>query len=297
MNSQWAVEVVATNDLARIQQEQNSLEQPKGRHSSLIQNSVVEGRVPVEIISKPLKECPMITGIWVPGRPAGNEGMCGPKREPLKAYSISRSTEPKVSGRPKRPGLDRVWRSAITVLIALFLSSGSQGAEQTAEISTRAGLIIWPEPKPVSEVTFVDGEGKPHRLADFKGKVVLLNVWATWCGPCRQEMPTLDRLQAKLGGSDFQVLALSIDQDGVQVVRDFYREIGIQHLKLYIDDSAQAIQCLDVFGLPATLVLDRQGREVGRKLGAAEWDSPEVIEYLQEVIASAPEEVADDESK
>ncbi len=190
-------------------------------------------------------------------------------------------------GRFKRSGLDWVWRLTIAGLLALFPQAGSQGAEQTAEISTRAGLIIWPEPKPVPEVNFVDGEGKPHRLADFKGKVVLLNVWATWCGPCRQEMPTLDRLQAQLGGADFQVLALSIDQDGVQAVRDFYREIGIQHLKLYIDDSAQTIQRLDVFGLPVTLLLDRQGRELGRKLGAAEWDSPEVIEYVREVIAAA----------
>ncbi|UVJ41976.1 TlpA family protein disulfide reductase [Pseudomonas sp. LS1212] len=100
-------------------------------------------------------------------------------------------------------------------------------------------------------------------------------------------MPTLDRLQAQLGGADFQVLALSIDDAGTEVVRDFYREIGIQHLKLYIDNSGQAIQTLNAFGLPITLLLDRQGREVGRKLGAAEWDSPEVIEYLREVIASA----------
>ncbi|WP_305956020.1 TlpA disulfide reductase family protein [Pseudomonas sp. 2FG] len=170
--------------------------------------------------------------------------------------------------------------------MALVLQAGSQGAEQAAEPSTRAGLMIWPQSMPVPEVKFVDGEGTPHTLADFKGKVVLLNVWATWCAPCRQEMPTLDRLQAQLGGADFQVLALATDQDGPQVVRDFYREIGIQHLELYIDDSARAISSLNAFGLPITLLLDRQGREVGRKLGAAEWDSPEVIEYLREVIAS-----------
>ncbi|RJG14226.1 TlpA family protein disulfide reductase [Pseudomonas cavernicola] len=190
-------------------------------------------------------------------------------------------------GHFKRLDLTWILRLVITGLITLVLQAGSQGAEQAAETSTRAGLTIWPEPKPVPEVKFVDGEGSPHTLTDFKGKVVLLNVWATWCGPCRQEMPTLDRLQAQLGGADFQVLALSIDDAGTEVVRDFYREIGIQHLKLYIDDSAQAIQSLNAFGLPITLLLDRQGREVGRKLGAAEWDSPEVIEYLREVIASA----------
>ncbi|MBT8764799.1 TlpA family protein disulfide reductase [Pseudomonas sp. DB1] len=138
----------------------------------------------------------------------------------------------------------------------------------------------------MEDVRFVDGEGKPRSLADFRGKVVLLNLWATWCVPCRQEMPTLDRLQAKLGGNDFQVVALSLDQGGLQVVQDFYREIGIQHLQIYLDEQMQTIQSLGAFGLPVTLLLDREGRELGRKAGAAEWDSPEVIEFVQEVMAS-----------
>nr|WP_280284376.1 TlpA disulfide reductase family protein [Pseudomonas sp. BN415] len=149
-------------------------------------------------------------------------------------------------------------------------------------------MLIWPEPRPVEDVRFVDGEGKPRSLADFRGKVVLLNLWATWCAPCRQEMPTLDRLQAKLGGNDFQVVALSLDQDGVLVVRDFYREIGIQHLQIFVDEQMQAIQSLSAFGLPVTLLLDREGREISRKAGEAEWDRPEVIEYVQSVIASTP---------
>ncbi|AYC35105.1 TlpA family protein disulfide reductase [Pseudomonas cavernae] len=168
------------------------------------------------------------------------------------------------------------------LLVLALLSAG-----QATETNTRAGLTIWPEPRPVPEVQFVDGEGKPHTLADFKGKVVLLNLWATWCVPCRKEMPTLDRLQAQLGGPDFQVLALSIDLDGLQVVRDFYKEVGIQHLGIYIDESASAISSLGAFGLPATLLLDRQGRELGRKLGEATWDSPEVVAYLREVIATS----------
>ncbi|MCY1304542.1 Thiol:disulfide interchange protein TlpA [compost metagenome] len=101
-------------------------------------------------------------------------------------------------------------------------------------------------------------------------------------------MPTLDRLQAKLGGNDFQVVALSLDQGGLQVVRDFYREIGIRHLQIYLDEQMQTIQSLGAFGLPVTLLLDREGRELGRKAGAAEWDSPEVIEFVQEVIATTP---------
>ena len=189
--------------------------------------------------------------------------------------------------RSKRTNPVWLWRLVTSTLLALALQVGSQAVEQAADAGAPAGMTIWPEPKPVAKVDFVDGQGRSRTLADFTGKVVLLNVWATWCGPCREEMPTLDRLQAQLGGPDFQVLALSVDHAGAQVVRDFYREIGIQHLELYIDDSARANRILNAFGLPVTLLLDRQGRELGRKLGAAEWDSPELIEYLREVIASS----------
>jgi len=189
--------------------------------------------------------------------------------------------------RYKRTNLVWLWRLMTSTLLTLALQVGSQAVEQAADIGAPAGMTIWPEPKPVAAVEFVDGQGRPRTLADFTGKRVLLNVWATWCGPCREEMPTLDRLQAQLGGPDFQVLARAVDLDGAQVVRDFYREIGIQHLELYIDDSARANRSLNAFGLPITLLLDRQGRELGRKLGAAEWDSPELIEYLRKVIASS----------
>jgi len=140
-------------------------------------------------------------------------------------------------------------------------------------------------PKPVPALEFVDAKGQKRTLADFRGKVVLLNVWATWCEPCRQEMPALDRLQAELGGRDFQVLALSVDQQGPEVARRFFREIGIKSLDFYIDPTARAAFRLDAPGLPVSLLLDREGREVGRKLGAAQWDSPEVIEDLRRRIA------------
>lgn len=183
-------------------------------------------------------------------------------------------------------GTRGLWRLAAAGLLALVVQACSS-AEQTSSTTTTpppAGFAVWDQPKPVPEVSFVDGAGQPRSLADFEGKVVLLNLWATWCGPCREEMPSLDRLQAQLGSPDFEVVALSLDQAGEQVVRDFYREIGIQHLALYIDQTAQAGAALNALGIPTTLLLDRQGREVGRKLGAAEWDSPEVVAYLSEVI-------------
>ena len=142
-------------------------------------------------------------------------------------------------------------------------------------------LIPFPKPRPLADVAFQDGAGHKLALTDFKGKVVLLNVWATWCSPCRKEMPTLDRLQAKLGGKDFEVVALSIDRDGPDVVRKFFQEIGVRNLALYIDPTMEAQSKLQLVGVPTTLLINRDGREVTRYTGAAEWDQPEVIETIK----------------
>jgi thiol-disulfide isomerase/thioredoxin len=141
-------------------------------------------------------------------------------------------------------------------------------------------------PKPLPELRFNDADGKEHTLADFRGKVVLLNIWATWCEPCREEMPALDRLQAKLGGERFQVLALSVDQQGPATARKFYAQVGIKALALYIDPTAKAAFTVDAAGLPASLLVDRQGREIGRHLGAVRWDEPEVVQRLRRAIAA-----------
>ena len=141
-------------------------------------------------------------------------------------------------------------------------------------------------PKAIPELRFVDATGRPQTLADFRGKVVLLNVWATWCEPCREEMPTLDRLQARLGGDRFQVVALSVDQQGATIARKFYDEFAIKALSLYIDPTAKAAFVLNAPGLPVTLLIDRNGREIGRHLGAVKWDSPQVMERLQQAMTA-----------
>jgi thiol-disulfide isomerase/thioredoxin len=155
--------------------------------------------------------------------------------------------------------------------------------------SAQSGLRIHDAPRALPEVQFTDGDWRDLTLAAFRGKVVLLNLWATWCGPCREEMPTLDRLQATLGGPDFQVVALSIDQEGIYAVQDFYEELGLEALEVYVDDSMRAASLLGAPGIPATLLIDRDGREIARKLGPAQWDSDEIIEQLRHHIgATAP---------
>ena len=142
-------------------------------------------------------------------------------------------------------------------------------------------------PKAVPDLQLEDAQGRKRALADFRGKVVLLNIWATWCAPCREEMPALDRLQAALGGPGFHVVALSVDQQGPEIAQRFFKEIGVKSLEFYIDRSARAAFHLNAPGLPVTLLIDRQGREIGRKLGAAKWDSPEVVEDLRRRVTRA----------
>ena len=140
---------------------------------------------------------------------------------------------------------------------------------------------IHPQPRVLPAIRFADEKERAMTLQDFRGKVILLNVWATWCVPCREEMPTLDRLQAELGGPDFEVVALSIDRGGSLSVSTFYSEIGIRALRIYVDKTGDAVSGLGVVGLPATLIIDREGREIGRKIGPAEWDGPEMITLMR----------------
>jgi thiol-disulfide isomerase/thioredoxin len=154
-------------------------------------------------------------------------------------------------------------------------------AAHSAAQEAPGNFVLHETPKPVPELRFEDGSGRALRLADFRGKVVLLNIWATWCGPCRREMPTLDRLQAEVGGPAFEVVALSIDRGGIEVVRKFYAEVGLQHLAMYVDSSGKSTRELGVVGLPTTLLADRDGREVGRLVGPAEWDAPAMIAFLR----------------
>jgi thiol-disulfide isomerase/thioredoxin len=148
-------------------------------------------------------------------------------------------------------------------------------------------MVLHPAPRELPDVTFADAQGAPTSLAAFRGRVVLLNVWATWCPPCREEMPALDRLQATLGGPDFEVVALSIDEVGMPAVRAFLVSAGIRHLRAYVDASGATRSLFGVGGVPLTLLFDRQGRELGRKLGPAAWDHPDTVQLIRGLLARA----------
>lgn len=147
-----------------------------------------------------------------------------------------------------------------------------------------AQFVIHESSRAIPDISFKDEQGKLKKLSDYKGRYILLNIWATWCKPCREEMPTLDNLKKQLSGKKFDVLALSLDRAGPKVVRKFYNEIGIQHLELIIDENMKAMRDLRVLGLPTTLLISPDGHEIGKLVGPAEWDSKEMIEFLQKQI-------------
>lgn len=160
--------------------------------------------------------------------------------------------------------------------------SGSAPLSQAAAATGDMARFVVRKPREaIPELIFQDGNGQPRTLADFKGKVILLNLWATWCAPCRIEMPSLDRLHQRLGGPRFEVIALSLDKGGAPVARAFLDGIKVSRLVLAADPTARAFATLKVTGLPTTLLIDPEGREIGRLAGPAEWDGPDAVSLIE----------------
>ncbi len=135
------------------------------------------------------------------------------------------------------------------------------------------------------DLGFQDATGAARNLAAFRGRVVLINLWATWCAPCITEMPALDRLQARLGGPDFDIVAIALDRQGERLVRPFFEKLGLARLTLYLDPSNAVARTLDARALPISVLVDRDGREIGRVIGPAEWDAPAFAEIVCVAIA------------
>lgn len=170
--------------------------------------------------------------------------------------------------------------------LGLALAAAS-GAPAVLAAQAAGGFRFTPYPKPraLPPLSFLNAQDKPTSLAAFRGKVVLLNVWATWCPPCVKEMPTLNKLQELLGGHEFAVLPLSVDKGGVFSVQSFYQDNFIDHLPVYVDPTTQVLDRLDVLGTPTTILIDKQGREIARTLGPQDWDQPGVIAQLRHYMA------------
>lgn len=173
---------------------------------------------------------------------------------------------------------------------AAFCDEGSATVARMAPLARGevAALLVPERPRRLPKLAFTDGAGRPVSTADFAGKTVLLNVWATWCAPCREEMPALDTLEGEMGGQDFGVVAVSIDTQEPEKARDFLSELKIENLAFYADPSARLFQDLKVagraVGLPTTLLIDPEGCEIGYLPGPAHWASEDAKALIRAAL-------------
>lgn len=147
-------------------------------------------------------------------------------------------------------------------------------------------LVIHEDPRPALAAAFTGADGAGRTLAAEAGKVVLLNFWATWCAPCREEMPALNALQKALGGPDFAVVTVATGRNSPSAMRKFFAEHGIDALPLHADPKAALGREAGILGLPVSVILDRRGREVARLTGGAEWGAPEARALIERIIAA-----------
>lgn len=178
------------------------------------------------------------------------------------------------------------WSHAFASLLLLILVGNGVPAEDNPGKSERVRLgefIPASPPLPAPAVSFVDLAGNPASLSEFNGKVVLVNLWATWCEPCLREMPSLERLQSRLGDK-IVVVAISEDRGGSKTVEPFIGKLGLKSVKIYLDPKSAVERAFKVQGLPTSFLIDREGRVLGRVEGAAEWDAPKLLGILKSFL-------------
>jgi thiol-disulfide isomerase/thioredoxin len=178
--------------------------------------------------------------------------------------------------------------TGIAVWGVIALNSGQKSSEKSGE----PPLTGWMQnfvpskiPQPVPSFDMLAEDGKRIFLADFQGKLVLINFWATWCLPCIREMPTLVALQNARGGDQFTVLALSQDLEGWEKVSPFRKRLSLESLNVLVDENTRISQAFNLIGLPTTILMSRDGKEIGRLTGIAEWDSAEALALIDYYLA------------
>lgn len=170
--------------------------------------------------------------------------------------------------------------SAAGVVLVLLTFSGAS-AEPPPISGAVQNFIVHDEPIPGPLTPFENSSGEERTLADFRGKVVLVNFWATWCGPCIRELPSLARLNEKLGGENFTVAIVSQDRDGWKRIEPFLkRRLKVEFEDSFLDEGLKFSRAMQVRSLPVVAIIDPEGNEVGRLVGGAEWDTPEALALI-----------------
>jgi thiol-disulfide isomerase/thioredoxin len=172
---------------------------------------------------------------------------------------------------------------------ALTVFANAALADTAAVAALREGdmkkLVFLDEPRPAEMAAFGHLDGTTHSLADYRGKWVLLNFWATWCAPCRKEMPMLSRLQDEFGGERFAVVTIATGRNSPQAIDRFLAEIGVTNLPRYVDPRNDLARPMGVMGLPVTAIIDPEGREIARMMGEATWDGDSAKSILRALLA------------
>ncbi len=172
---------------------------------------------------------------------------------------------------------------------ALLLFANAAAADTASLEALREGdmkkLMFHAEPKPVAEAEFGHIDGTTHTLAEYRGKWVVLNFWATWCAPCRKEMPMLAALETDYGGDGFAVVTVATGRNSPIAIERFFDEIGVTNLPLFVDPDLNLARPLGVVGLPITVILDPEGQEVARMIGEATWDGESARAILTALIS------------
>jgi thiol-disulfide isomerase/thioredoxin len=204
---------------------------------------------------------------------------------------VTASTNPP-SVRPSRlrllaiGGVIGVAASLAIIATMIWLQPPPPAVQVTIKPSELGRFVATEPPRAVPDLSFADARGRNVTSADFRGRIVLLNLWATWCAPCVEEMPALDRLQQRFPRERFEIIAVSIDREGERVVKPFYEKLALRNLALHVDPSGAIRRGFDVQGLPTTIIIDEAGRERGRVAGATDWDSAAWVERIKSWVAT-----------
>jgi thiol-disulfide isomerase/thioredoxin len=143
-------------------------------------------------------------------------------------------------------------------------------------------LVARSSPRELTDFTFSDGSGRNLTLDRFRDNFVLVNVWATWCTPCKDEMASLNHLALLLANKNIKIVPISIDVSGLIAVRSFFERLRLNNLSIYVDPSKNVMDALGITGIPTSILIDRNGREIGRMVGPAQWDAPESVKRIIE---------------
>ena len=175
----------------------------------------------------------------------------------------------------------------IVTALSAPLSVSSALADEPPISGSVQNFTAYDEPIPAPDTPFATEHDGARTMADFRGKVVVVNFWATWCGPCIRELPSLQRLQAELGSDRFTVALVSQDRGGWPQVNKFLKKLKIQDPESYLDERLKFATAMGVRGLPVTAIFDADGNEVGRVSGSAEWDTPEAFALIRHYLDKA----------